>query len=219
MRTSADPTPAVVARARPRRKFDVCSGVPFGAMALAELWVARHGETAWTISRQHTGRTDLPLTAEGERVAREELPPKLAGVNFDLVLSSPLRRALDTARLAGFDPEIDDRLRELDYGEYEALTTAEIREQRPDWDLWREGCPGGETVDDVGARMDALIAERLRDGGERILAFAHGHSLRILVARWVELPAAAGRVFLLAPAGVGVCGEEHGRAAVARWGQ
>src|SRR3954470_21444020 len=149
MRTSADPTPAVVARARPRRKFDVCSGVPFGAMALAELWVARHGETAWTISRQHSGRTDIPLTAEGERVAREVLAPKLRETSFDLVLSSPLQRARETARLAGFEPEIDERLREFDYGDYEALTTVEIRERRPDWDLWRDGCPGGENAADV----------------------------------------------------------------------
>ena len=184
-------------------------------MALPELWVARHGETAWTISRRHTGRTDLPLTEEGERVARDVLGPKLRAVEYDLVLSSPLKRALETARLAGFEPEVDERLRELDYGDYEGLTTAQIREQRPDWDLWSDGCPGGETVEDVGARMDALISDRLRAG--RILVFAHGHSLRILTARWVGLPAREGRVFLLPPAAVGVTGEEHARAAIARW--
>jgi broad specificity phosphatase PhoE len=188
----------------------------FRRMALPELWVARHGETAWTISRQHTGRTDLDLTEEGERVAREVLGPKLRGVEFDLVLSSPLRRALQTARLAGFDPELDERLREFDYGEYEGLTTAEIKERRPDWDLWTDGCPGGETVEDVGARMDALIAERLRTA-RRVLIFAHGHALRILTARWVGLPPREGRVFLLSPAAVGVTGEEHGRPAIARW--
>jgi probable phosphoglycerate mutase len=187
-------------------------------MAVPELWVARHGETEWTLSRQHTGRTDLPLTEAGERAAREELAPKLAGHAFDLVLSSPLRRALDTARLAGFEPEIDDRLRELDYGDYEALTTVEIREQRPDWDLWRDGCPNGETVEDVGARMDSLIGERLLSGPRRILVFGHGHALRILVARWVELAPAEGRVFLMPPAGVGITGEEHDRPALARWG-
>jgi len=181
------------------------------------LWVARHGETAWTISRQHTGRTDLPLTPAGEAVARDVLAPKLAGVTFDLVLSSPLRRARDTARLAGFEPEIDDRLRELDYGDYEGLTTAEIQRDRPVWDLWTDGCPGGETVEDVGARMDALISERLRADGERVLVFGHGHALRILAARWVGLPAREGRVLLLAPAAVGVMGAEHDRPAVERW--
>ena len=187
-------------------------------MAPPELWVARHGETAWTISRQHTGRTDLPLTEEGERVAREELAPKLAGVRFDLVLSSPLQRAVQTARLAGFDPTLDARLREFDYGDYEGLTTTEILERRPDWDMWRDGCPNGETAGAVGARMDAVIAERLRAPGlERVLCFGHGHALRILSARWVELPAEAGRALLLAPAAVGIAGSEHGRPAIARW--
>jgi probable phosphoglycerate mutase len=183
-----------------------------------ELWLARHGETEWTLSRQHTGRTDLPLTAAGEAAAREELAPKLAGVAFDPVLSSPLRRARDTARLAGFSPELDDRLREFDYGDYEGLTTAEIQGRRPGWDLWTDGCPGGESVEDVGARMDALIAERLRANGPRVLVFGHGHALRILTARWLGLPAREGRVFLLPPAGVGVMGAEHGRPALERWG-
>jgi broad specificity phosphatase PhoE len=186
-------------------------------MAPPELWVARHGETEWTLSRRHTGRTDLPLTAEGERVAREVLAPKLAGVAFDLVLASPLQRARETARLAGFEPQIEERLREFDYGDYEGLTTDEIRERRPDWDLWTDGCPGGETASDVAARMDAVIAERLAVAGPRVLAFGHGHALRILVARWLGLPAAEGRILLLAPAGVGVTGSEHGRAALARW--
>jgi probable phosphoglycerate mutase len=182
------------------------------------LWLARHGETAWTRTRQHTGRTDLPLTEDGERQAREELAPKLAGVAFGLVLSSPLRRAVDTARLAGFTPVVDDRLREMDYGDYEGRTTAEIHRARPDWDLWTDGCPGGESADDVGARVDAVIAERLRDGPERILIFGHGHTLRILAARWLDLPAREGRIFLLRPAGLGVTGAEHERPAVDRWG-
>ncbi|HEY3021902.1 MAG TPA: histidine phosphatase family protein [Solirubrobacteraceae bacterium] len=182
------------------------------------LWLARHGETEWTLSRRHTGRTDLPLTPAGEAAAGDELAPKLAGVTFDLVLSSPLRRARDTARLAGFDPELDERLRELDYGDYEGLTTAEIQRARPGWDLWTDGCPGGESVEDVGARMDALIAERLRSAGERVLVFGHGHALRILTAQWLALPAREGRVFLLPPASVGVMGSEHGRPALERWG-
>jgi broad specificity phosphatase PhoE len=186
--------------------------------SVPSLWLARHGETAWTLSRQHTGRTDIPLTSAGEAAAREQLGPKLAGVDFDVVLSSPLQRALQTARAAGFaDVEVDERLREFDYGDYEGLTTAEIQRERPDWDLWTDGCPGGETAEDVGARMDALIAERLRAVPQRALLFGHGHALRILTARWLGLPAREGRVVLLAPASLGILGSEHGRAAVERW--
>jgi probable phosphoglycerate mutase len=134
------------------------------------------------------------------------------------VLSSPLRRAVETARLAGFEPELDARAREFDYGDYEGLTTDEIHRQRPDWDLWTDGCPGGETADEVGARMDALIADRLREAPERALVFGHGHALRILAARWLGLPAREGRVLLLPTAGLGVMGTEHGRPVVAHWG-
>lgn len=186
------------------------------ADAPPELWIARHGDTAWTVTRQHTGRTDLPLNPAGEAAARE-LGDRLGGRSYDLVLSSPLRRALDTARLAGFEPRVDDRLREMDYGEYEGITTAQIRERRPDWDLWRDGAPGGETAADVGRRMDDLIAwVRAQEPG-RVLAFGHGHALRVLTARWLGLPPEAGRAFLLRPAGVGVMGSEHGWPAVARW--
>src|SRR4051794_11849449 len=185
---------------------------------VVELWLARHGETEWSRARKHTGRTDLPLTPEGERQAREELGPKLAGVTFDLVLASPLRRARDTARLAGAEPDVDERLREMDYGDYEGRTSAEIRTARPGWDLWTDGCPGGETVEDVGARVDALIGERLRAAGERALVFGHGHTLRILAARWLELPAREGRVFVLRPAALGLIGSEHERPAIDRWG-
>jgi len=186
---------------------------------MTELWVARHGDTDWTRTRQHTSRTDLPLVDTGEEQAqrlREKLPPPEA---FDLVLSSPLKRALQTARLAGFEPELDDRLVEWDYGDYEGRTTAEIQRTRPGWDLWRDGCPGGETADDVGRRVDGVIArirEAVPDG--RALVFGHGHCLRVFSARWVELPPQEGRVLLLAPAGVGVMGVEHGHPAVARWG-
>lgn len=184
------------------------------------IWLARHGETAWTMSRQHTGRTDLSLTREGERLARDELAAKLAPERFDLVLTSPQRRAADTARLAGFPAAIsDERLRELDYGDFEGITTAEIRRARPDWDLWTDGCPGGESVDDVGARLDALVADRIAGRDlERVLLFGHGHTLRILAARWLGLPARDGRLLLLAPAAVGVLDSEHGVPAVARWG-
>jgi probable phosphoglycerate mutase len=185
---------------------------------VAPLWLARHGATAWTLTGRHTGRTDLPLSEEGRRQAREELAPKLAATEFALVLSSPLQRALETARLAGFEPEIDDRLREMDYGEYEGLTTAEIRSERPDWDLWTDGNPGGETAEDVGARMDELIADRLAGAQAPVLVFGHGHGGRILAARRLGLPAREGRVLVLAPAGVGVIGSEHDRPAIVRWG-
>jgi broad specificity phosphatase PhoE len=181
-----------------------------------ELWIARHGDTAWTVTRQHTSSTDLELNEDGRAAARA-LAAKLEGRHYDLVLSSPLRRALDTARLAGFEPEVDERLREFDYGEYEGLTTAEIQKIRPGWDLWRDGCPGGETVEDLGRRMDGVV-ERIRsEARERALVFGHGHALRVLVARWLGLPPAEGRVFLLPPAAVGVMGSEHDRPVVARW--
>ena len=181
-----------------------------------ELWLARHGDTAWTVSRQHTSRTDLELNEDGVAAARA-LGPKLAAVEFDVVLSSPLRRARQTAELAGFHPEIDDRLREFDYGEYEGRTTADIHAERPGWDLWTDGCPGGETAADVGRRLDAVIADVRARGPRRILVFGHGHALRILTARWLELDPAEGRRFLLAPADVAVLGSEHGYTAVARW--
>lgn len=182
-----------------------------------DLWLARHGDTAWTVSRQHTGRTDLPLNADGETAARA-LGPRLAAHDYDLVLSSPLRRALDTARLAGFDPVVDERLREFDYGAYEGVTTAEIHEARPDWDLWRDGCPDGETAADVGARIDGAIARILAEAPRRALVFGHGHALRVLAACWLGLPAVEGRVFVLGPAGVALLGSEHGRAAIRGWG-
>jgi broad specificity phosphatase PhoE len=182
-----------------------------------ELWIARHGDTAWTVSRQHTSSTDLPLNEAGEAAA-SALAGKLAGRDYDLVLSSPMKRALDTARLAGFDPVVDDRLREFGYGEYEGVTTAEIHETRPGWDLWRDGAPGGETVEEVGRRLDEVV-ERIRaEAPLRALVFGHGHALRVLTARWLGLPAAEGRVFLLRPADVGVLGSEHDQPAIDRWG-
>jgi broad specificity phosphatase PhoE len=182
-----------------------------------ELWLARHGDTAWTVSRQHTSRTDLPLNEEGEAAARA-LADKLGGRSYDLVLSSPLRRAADTARLAGFDAVLDDRLREFDYGSYEGRTTAEIQATRPGWQLWRDGAPGGETVEDVGRRMDEVCARIRAEARERALVFGHGHGLRVLAARWLGLAPAEGRVFLLRPAGVAVLGSEHDLPAIDRWG-
>lgn len=182
-----------------------------------DLWLARHGDTAWTVSRQHTGSTDIPLNADGEAAARA-LPALLGGRPYDLVLSSPRQRARETARLAGFDPEVDDRLREFDYGEYEGVTSAEIHVTRPGWDLFADGAPGGETAEQVGARMDEVVARIRAEAPERALVFGHGHALRVLAARWLGLPAAEGRVFVLGPAGVARLGSEHGRPVVMAWG-
>ena len=134
--------------------------------SLPEVFLARHGETAWTISHQHTGRTDIPLTDRGERNARS-LGHRLHGMSFDAVLVSPMQRAKRTCELAGFGPqaEVDPDLLEWDYGQYEGLTTAEIRKERPDWDLFRDGCPGGESVAEVGARADRVIARVRADRG------------------------------------------------------
>lgn len=186
-------------------------------MRAMELWVARHGETEWTIAKRHTGRTNISLTSAGEDEARA-LARKLADVAFGAVLCSPLERARETARLAGFpDPELDERLLEIDYGEHEGVTTAEIRKTHADWVVWTGGNPGGESVEDVGARMDGLTADLRGRDVDRALVFGHGHALRILTARWLGLAAREGRVVLLAPATLGVLGEEHGHAAIARW--
>jgi probable phosphoglycerate mutase len=180
------------------------------------VWLVRHGETEWTLSRQHTSRTDVDLTAHGEEQARA-LGGVLGGRDFALVLTSPRLRARRTAELAGYpDAEADELLTEVDYGEYEGLTTAQIRETRPDWDLWRDGNPGGETVDDAGARADRLIP-RLREASGPVLIFGHGHMSRVLGARLVGLAPAAGRLLLLDPGGVSIVGSEHGHAAIKRW--
>ena len=173
---------------------------------LPEVYLARHGETAWTVTGQHTGRTDLPLTAHGERNAAS-LGARLRGLPFTQVLSSPLVRARRTCDLAGFatHAEVDDDLMEWDYGEYEGRTGTEIRASRPGWDVFRDGCPGGESPDAVGLRADRVIA-RLRAGGGRILLFGHGHFFRVLAARWILLSASEGRHFLLSTAALSVLG-------------
>src|SRR5262249_2409652 len=150
--------------------------------------LVRHGQTEWSRSGKHTSTTDLPLTEEGERAARALT---LRDRSFALVLSSPRLRAREPCALAGLSGEIDDDLAEFDYGSYEGLTTPEIRETRPDWSLWRDGAPGGETPAQVGARVDRVIARCLAAEGDCAL-FAHGHVLRILAARWLELSPAEG---------------------------
>src|SRR5919107_1991801 len=157
-----------------------------------EAVLVRHGETEWSRDGRHTGRTDVPLTAVGTRQA-EQLEDALGEWSAPRVLTSPLGRALDTCRLAGFGDraELREALLEWDYGDYEGLTTPQIRELRPGLDLWRDGCPGGESAADVGSRVDPLVSE-LRPSEADVALFAHGHVLRVLAARWVELPPEAG---------------------------
>jgi broad specificity phosphatase PhoE len=178
---------------------------------LPEVYLARHGETEWTISRQHTGKTDIPLTERGERNARS-LGERLRGMSFSKILVSPMRRARRTAELAGLarQAETDADLMEWDYGDYEGLTTAEIRRDRPGWDLFRDGCPGGESVEAIGARADRVIA-RLRPIEGRTLLFGHSHFFRVLAARWIHQPPGDGRSYLLGTASLSILGYEHSR--------
>jgi broad specificity phosphatase PhoE len=186
-------------------------------MRRMEVVLVRHGETEWSRVGRHTGRTDVPLTDLG-RAQAERLREVLGEWSVTRVLTSPLGRALDTCRLAGFADraELSDALLEWDYGDYEGETTAEIRELRPGWDLWRDGCPGGETVAGVSARVDPLIAELKASEGD-VALFAHGHVLRVLAARWVELPPEAGARFWLATATISVLGFERETTAFRRW--
>jgi probable phosphoglycerate mutase len=176
---------------------------------LPVVYLARHGETAWSLSGQHTGVTDLPLTERGERNARR-LRERLAGMRFARVFTSPLQRAARTCELAGFGPiaEVDRDLVEWNYGEYEGRRTSEIRATRPDWQLFRDGCPGGESPHQVGARADRVVG-RVRAVRGDVLIFSSGHFLRVLAARWLGLDAAAGRCFLLGTASLSALGYEH----------
>jgi broad specificity phosphatase PhoE len=182
-----------------------------------EVYLVRHGETEWSLSGQHTGSTDIPLTENGREVARR-LGDKLRELHFAAVWSSPMSRAIDTARLAGFehDVRIDDNLGEWDYGEYEGLTTPQIREREPNWFLFRDGAPGGETPDQVGARADRVIAEARAVDGD-VLLFAHGHILRVVAARWLGYPAGDGGHFSLGTATISIVGYEHEVASMWRW--
>jgi len=179
--------------------------------------LARHGETEWSRDKRHTGRTDIPLTERGREEARS-LRDALGDWSFDRVLSSPLGRALETCRLAGLGEraECTDALLEWDYGDYEGITTAEIRTERPDWFLWRDGCPGGESAADVGARVDPLV-EGLKAGEGTVALFAHGHLLRVLTARWLGLPPQDGALFALSTATLSVLGFERETAVITRW--
>jgi broad specificity phosphatase PhoE len=176
---------------------------------LPEIYLARHGETAWTLSHQHTGRSDIPLTARGESNARS-LGERLRGMEFQRVLTSPLERARRTCELAGFlgKAATEPDLAEWDYGEFDGLTTAEIRRKTPNWSLFRDGCPGGESLEEVGARADRLI-EKLRATPGRQLLFGHGHFFRVVAARWLGLPPEDGRLLYLSTASLSIQGYEH----------
>jgi broad specificity phosphatase PhoE len=181
------------------------------AEALPKIYLARHGQTQWSLTGQHTGLSDIPLTAQGEENARR-LGERLAKIKepIQLVLTSPVQRARRTAELAGFGnrAEVDADLLEWNYGKYDGRTTADIRRERPDWQLFRDGVPEGETLAQVAARADRVIA-RLRAMGGNALLFSSGHILRVLAARWLGLEPAAGRCFLLSTASLSVLGYEH----------
>lgn len=184
-----------------------------------EVVLVRHGETLWSRSGKHTGRTDIPLTETGQSQSRH-VGDTLGGRRFALVLASPLQRAAETCRLAGLADVavLRDELMEWDYGAYEGRTTAEIREEVPGWSLWRDGVPGGETAADVGRRVDAVIVDvRAVDGD--VALFAHGHLLRVLAARWVGLPPTEGRLFALDPATISILGHERETPVIRGWNE
>ena len=182
-----------------------------------EIWLARHGETEWSLSRQHTSVTDVDLTEAGVSQARA-LGVRLTNHHFDRILSSPSIRARRTAEIAGFSEvlEIDDDLVEYRYGDYEGRTTNDIRKERPEWNLWRDGCPGGETTEEVSRRADRVL-RRLEDDEGAAVLFAHGHVSRILAARSIGLDGVAGGLLMLGTATLSIVGREHGRPAIRLW--
>ncbi|MFC5759510.1 MULTISPECIES: histidine phosphatase family protein [unclassified Rhizobium] len=189
--------------------------------AFPEITLVRHGETAWSLSGQHTGRSDIPLTANGEAAARA-LAPRLAGLSVSAVWSSPSQRAHNTCRLAGFGEgaAIKPDLAEWDYGAYEGITTKEILARRPGWRLFRDGCPDGESAADIGARADRIVAE-LRQVNAPVLIFSSSHFLRVLAARWLGLPPEDGARFILDTTSISVLGYEHDltEPVIRRWNQ
>jgi broad specificity phosphatase PhoE len=183
---------------------------------VGDAWLVRHGETEWSRDGRHTGSTDVPLTAEGERAARA-LAPRLSGQTFALVLTSPLERARRTAALAGFpDAEVDRDLVEWRYGDYEGVTTDQIRETVPDWTVWTRPCPGGESAEEVSVRLDRVVERCLQEPGD-VLLVGHGHALRALAARWLGLPVADGRLLKLDTGTVSVLGHERETAVLLHW--
>jgi len=185
--------------------------------SLHELWLIRHGETEWSRSGQHTSRTDLPLTEEGERRA-QALKTYLAGKQFALVLTSPMQRARVTCELAGYteQAQVDLNLLEWDYGEYEGLTTAGIRKSQPDWTIWTSTPPDGESAAQVGERADQVIARACAANGD-VALFGHGHMLRVLAARWLGLEPNDGKLFALSTGTISVLGHEREARVIQRW--
>jgi probable phosphoglycerate mutase len=176
---------------------------------LPQVYLARHGETGWSLSGQHTGLTDLPLTERGIKNARK-LGERLHDLTFTKVFTSPLQRAAETCRLAGFAPQAETMqdLVEWNYGDYEGKRTAEIRAARPDWTLFHDGCPGGESPAEIGQRADRVIS-RLRAVDGNVLVFSSGHILRVLAARWLGFPTEGGKYLLLETASLSIIGYEH----------
>lgn len=186
-----------------------------------EAVLMRHGQTEWSVSGRHTGNTDIPLTPEGELEAAS-MAPHISGHSYDLVLSSPLKRALMTCEMVGLGEHVQVRedLREWDYGDYEGLTSEQIHRENPGWLLWRDGCPGGESPEAVAARCDRVIEELLAQasgGSGDAIVFAHGHILRSLAARWCRAPVAFGQHLLLSTAAASSLSFEHGEPALKFW--
>ncbi|HVP66032.1 MAG TPA: histidine phosphatase family protein [Anaeromyxobacteraceae bacterium] len=186
---------------------------------MVQLWLIRHGETAWSLSGKHTGRTDVPLTPRGERQA-EMLARRIAGKTFARVFTSPLSRARDTCRLSGHiaEAQVEPDLVEWNYGAFEGRTTADIQKDVPGWSIWAGALPGGETPEEVGSRADRVIAVASAFDGD-VALFAHGHVLRILAARWLKLPAVGGRYLALDTASLSVLGHEHGLPVIQSWNE
>jgi broad specificity phosphatase PhoE len=196
----------------------------------AVIWIVRHTDTEWSAQLRHTGRTDLPLSAAGREHAGQ-LRARLAGVDFAAVICSPLRRARETAELAGLTcTSVDEDLVEWDYGDYEGLTTVDVRKHDPGWDMWRDGAPGGEDAAAVGARVDRVLDRLTRsgeaqtgggrglgEGGGEVVLVAHAHVLRVLTARWLGLPPVDGALFMLEPGGIGRLGHERERRVLCAW--
>jgi broad specificity phosphatase PhoE len=188
-------------------------------MAKQVVVLVRHGDTEWSRDGRHTGKTDIPLTDDGRRQAKA-LAPELSAWQFALVLTSPLQRARDTCKLAGYgeQAEVRTELQEWDYGRYDGLTSDQVAATNPDWSLWRDGGPGGEKAADVGRRVDRLIAEIRGIEGD-VLIFAHGHVLRVLASRWLGEPPEGGRHYSLQTAALSILGQEHFDPVIRRWNQ